>query len=225
MKLSMPVAATGGVIGDRRRRPTWRALLGCALLVAGLGWGGSGLVQALLPAAQAWIQWIEPAFTVRHVRVVDSPQGERIELQVSLARPVRVGETVVMPHPRGRAQARVPLAQGLQGPLLLGLVVLAWPVRWAGEVAVRTLLALPLAALLLALDTPIVLLSEIWQLLRQAHAADDWHPLVGGAGLLSHGGRFGLALLAAAAVLAAGRHAGRAGLAGRSRSRPAQRRG
>lgn len=200
MKVPMSAAATSA-------RPSWRALLGCALLLAGVGWGGSGLVQVLLPAAQAWIQWIEPAFTVRHVRVVDTPMGQRIELQVSLARPVHVGEVVVMPHPRGRAQAQVPLAQGLQGPLLLGLVALAWPVRWAGEVAVRALLVLPLAGLLLALDAPVVLLSEIWQLLRQAHAADDWHPLVGGAELLSNGGRHGLALLAAAAVLGAGRGA------------------
>lgn len=166
---------------------------------------GPALVRALLPAATAWLGQIEPAFEVRTLAVVDVAGRERLRLEVALAHPVHVAEVVVMPHPRGRARVELPLAQVWQGPLLLALPLLAWPAQGRGERRRRALLALPVVAVLLALDTPMVLVAELWQLLRQAHGETSFRAPVAWAELLRSGGRLGLALLAAAAVIALAR--------------------
>jgi hypothetical protein len=52
-----------------------------------------------------------------------------------------------------------------------------------------------------AADAPVVLLAEIWKLLRHAHGEAAFHGLVASAELLRAGGRFGIGLVAAAALV------------------------
>jgi hypothetical protein len=190
---------------DEALRPTlnWalRLLLALALLALPATPVSPALVKSMLPAARAWLGFLEPAFVVRSLTVERSGGRDRLRLEVSLAEPVRVGNTVVKPHPRGRARAEVPLAQVWVAPLLMVLVLLAWPARGWIEWALRAALALPAGVVLVAADAPVVLLAEIWKLLRHAHGEAAFHGLVASAELLRAGGRFGIGLVAAAALV------------------------
>jgi hypothetical protein len=181
----------------------WALRLALALLLLALPGtpAGTSLLKPLLPAARAWMGAVEPSFAVRSLAVERVAGRERLRLEVALAHPVRVGGTVVMPHPRGRARAELPLVQVWQAPLLMAVLVLVWPAAARRELAGRAALAVPMAAVLLALDAPLVLLAEIWQLLRQSHGEHGFQALVAWAELLRAGGRAGLGLLAAAAVV------------------------
>lgn len=195
-----------------------RSLLAAVLLLALAGWQGPRVLPLLLPPAQAWMAWIEPSFTVLKLEAQTRPEGARVRLQAALARPVVVGDTVVMPHPRGRAWAQVPAAQVWQAPVLLVAVLLAWPVvAVLREWVARLLLGLPVLAVVLLLDTPLVLLAEIWKLLLESDPRSAPRPLVLWSDILRMGGRPGGALLAAAAVV----HFSRSALGPRGAARPA----
>jgi hypothetical protein len=181
-----------------------------ALALAVLAWPATPAAPALATAlalpARAWVSWVEPAFSVQSLGVVRHGDGRaRLRLEVSLAHPVAVGEVMVLPHPRGRARAELPLAQVWLAPMLLALLLLAWPGASGPALAARAAFALPALPLLLALDAPLVLLAETWQLLRQAHGDSSFHALVGWSALLRAGGRVGLAVIAAWAIVAAAR--------------------
>ena len=177
-----------------------RLLLALALLVLPGTPVGPALMEPLLPAMRTWLTWVEPAFAVRSL-VIDRSEGRsRLRLEVGLVHPVRVAGKLVMPHPRGRARAEVPLAQAWQAPLVMTLLLLAWPARGWQEVAWRAAVALPAGAALLAMDTPLVLLAEVWQLLRLAHGDQTFSALVAWGELLRAGGRVGAGLLAAATI-------------------------
>ena len=179
-----------------------RALAAAPLLLL-LASAGPALLQPLLPAARTVMAWAEPAFAVQSLQLLVYPEGERVRAMVAIARPLAVGEQLVLPHPRGRAHAQVPVAQVWQAPLLLVLLLLAWPTAAWGEALLRALLALPALALVLALDLPLVLLAEIWKLLLDAHDPGGWKLLVAWSDLLRSGGRVITGVLAAAAVVAA----------------------
>jgi len=177
-----------------------RALVAAPLLLL-LASAGSPLLQPLLPAARTVMGWAEPAFAVQSLQFLLQSDGERLRAQVAIARPVAVGERLVMPHPRGRAYAQVPAAQAWYAPLLLVLLLIAWPAAAWGEALLRAVLALPALALVMALDLPLVLLAEIWKLLLDAHDPGGWKLLVAWSDLLRSGGRVITGVLAATAVL------------------------
>jgi hypothetical protein len=185
-------------------KPLLQGLLAALLLLALAGGFGPQLSPKLLPAAQAWMAWVEPAFTVLRLERQSRPEGDRVRMQVALAQPVFTGERVVMPHPRGQAWAQVPAAQIWQGPVLLLWVLLAWPLaRGGAELLGRLALALPVLAAWMLLDTPLVLLAEVWNLLLQADPQPALKALVLWSDLLRGGGRLGLPLLAGATVVLA----------------------
>jgi len=186
-----------------------RALAAALLLLLLVAAAGSTLLQPLLPAARSVMAWAEPAFAVQSLQLLVQPDGERLRAQVAMARPVTVGERLVQPHPRGRAYAQVPAAQVWHAPLLLILLLVAWPAAAWGEGLLRALLALPALALVMALDLPLVLLAEIWKLLLDAHDPGGWKLLVAWSDLLSSGGRVLTGVLAATAVVAAAGTLGR----------------
>jgi len=90
------------------------------------------------------------------------------------------------------------------GPVLLSWVLLAWPLaRDGAELLGRLALALPVLVVWMLLDTPLVLLAEVWKLLLQADPEPALKALVLWSDLLRGGGRLGLPLLAGAAVVLA----------------------
>jgi len=185
------------------RAAVLRAMAAAPLLLLLLASAGPALLQPLLPSARVVMGWAEPAFAVQSLQILVQPEGERLRAELALASPVPVGERIVMPNPLGRAHAQVPAAQAWHAPLVLVLLLLAWPAAAWGEVMLRGLLALPALALVMALDLPLVLLAEIWKLLLDAHDPGGWKMLVAWSDLLRSGGRVLTGVLAASAVLAA----------------------
>jgi hypothetical protein len=112
-----------------------------------------------------------------------------------------VGTRVIVPDPRGCAEAVTPLAHALHGALLALIGAAAWPTASRYALICRGLIVLPLAALLVLVDAPFVLAASLQQLLVDSLAPGETSLLLGWSAFLRGGGRYALALaLAATAV-------------------------
>jgi hypothetical protein len=193
----LPFGAAVAGTGPRLKRRgsaglVWlgRLLLGLALLSAAAAWGGHTLMRALAPAQASLFHALNPDLQL--VSYGQLPGGQWAA-DVTLRRILVLGQQLRHPDPRARANASLPIAQTWAGPVLLLAVAAAWPGGWRGTLR-RLVLALPLAALLLLVDAPLVLSGLIWQLLLDMMAADEWSVLVTIKSFLQGGGRIALAL-------------------------------
>jgi hypothetical protein len=190
-----------GTLAHTLKQAALRALVLGALLSTLVHRVGDGALQALLPALATAMAWTEPAFAIQHVDLVQTPAGTRLRTQVMLAHTVVVGTRVVVPHPLGQAFAWVPAWTAWQLPLLLTVLVAAWPARRVAEWPWRACALLLLGPALLLVDLPVTVTAEFWRPLMAVHDPDGWRLHVTWADFLRGGGRVWLALLSAGAVV------------------------
>jgi hypothetical protein len=186
-----------------------RVLCTAALLGAAAAMWGDALLRAMLPALALAIAWLEPAFALQHLDLVQTPAGSRVRAQVMLAHTIVVGQGVIVPHPLGQAFAWVPATAAWQLPLLMAVTVAAYPARNWREWPRRGcafVLAVPALAVL---DLPVVLTAEFWRPLMAVHDVDGWQLHVVWSDFLHQGGRVCVALVCGTAVVAVSRAAGR----------------
>jgi hypothetical protein len=164
-------------------------------------WGG-GLVEALLPAIAAEINWLDNTYRIVTLEVMQRGGEDLIRIVVTLARCVVLPDGAHCSDPRAQAQASTLLGH-FTLPLTLALAaVLSWPAAGAREWLWRMpLLALSLPVML-ALDVPMVLWASLWRLHVEAFAPDVFSPLLLWLDFVQGGGRMALALVCAAGVLA-----------------------
>ncbi len=194
-----PAPATAG-FGPIARR--W-ALATLLTLTGALAFG-EPLARAALPLLAWGFGVVGPDFRLLRLEVVRVDGERRLAARVTLARTAVLGARVVLPDPRGHADAVTPLAHVLHLPVVAGIVALAWPAAGWREAALRGALVASGLVVLVPLDTPAVLAGEIRQLLIDVHAPGLADPLVAWSEFLGHGGRILLAgLLGAAATLGA----------------------
>jgi hypothetical protein len=186
-------------------RAVGRVLLTTLLLALLVQAAGPRLLQALMAPAKQVMDRVEPGLAVLRLPLQSRPSGQVLRAQVAMVAPLQVGEQRVIPHPRGRAHAQVPAAQVALAPALLLLLLVAWPARRRPEWAWRLLLAVPALLLLLALDTPLVLMAEVWGLLVDHYDPGSLTPLLAWSEFLRLGGRVLLAAALALAVVSLGR--------------------
>lgn len=164
---------------------------------------GPALVEALLPLIHAELHWLDDSYRILNLGLARQGADSVLRLDVTLARFVVVGAHVIAPDPRGHAVVTT-LAASLFKPVIVGLALLAaWPVQRALQYAWRLLIGVPLLLLLLPLDVPLVLLGEVWELVRMARAPDSFSLLIIWKDFLQGGGRLALAFCAAMAATAA----------------------
>lgn len=198
-------ADTPGVIG-----------VGVRLAVAGglLTWGarlwGGHCVEELLPAFAALFSLLDEQFRIQLLQLGHQGADTVIRLQATLARPLFLNGQLFLPDPRGVATVTTTIGTILQAPIVCGALVLAWPARSNGERCRRLLGALPALTLLLAIDTPFILLASLWDLFLHSLEPGRFSLLLVWQQFLIGGGRLALAIALGVGVIALSRwHGGR----------------
>jgi hypothetical protein len=183
-----------------------RLVLAAALLLfLADGWGGV-LVDAVAPSVGGIVSLFDSRFTVAGAEVVNQDGRSFLRVAADLAHPILLSGELVVPlwqNPMAAGPIQVDLTLGglLQYPLLLLIFILAWPSDSRQEFAVRLMLALPAAALLLIVPAPVTVLAELRSFLRDLVPQSGFDPLVGLSRYLMGGGGVALALALSFAVL------------------------
>ena len=143
--------------------------------------------------------------------VAQQESGLKVHLDANLIHPFEWQGRLVEPlgwRSSARGWYRVELAAGsvLQAPLVFLIALLSWPQRTLRELAVRAFLGVPLGLLLLAMDTPLMLLGNFQQEVVRAADPSALRPLFLWDRFLEGGGGFalGAALAAMGIALAQG---------------------
>lgn len=184
-------------------RPLARAALirlglaGVVGLVLASVWG-ERVLGAGLPLLQRAFELAAPDFRLLEFGIAEVDAERRIAVVATLSRTTVVGSRVLVPDPRGRAEAVTPLAHALHGALLALIAAAAWPTASWRRLGCRALIAVPLAALLVLVDAPLVLAASLQQLLIDALAPSETSLLIAWSAFLRGGGRYALALAVAA---------------------------
>ena len=176
-----------------------------------------GLIPRLLPWIRAEILLVLPNLTVASLTVSHDGSGNTVNLLADLDHPWYRGDRPIDPlswqqghHGYYRVQLSAPGV--LLGPLTLLIVICGWPARRPVEMAVRLAIALPLLALLFALDTPLDIAGSFQHAVLHHAGLEQSTPLFGWAKFLEGGGSEALALaFAVGAIAAAGRIPGSRG--------------
>ncbi|TAL26324.1 MAG: hypothetical protein EPO01_02140 [Aquabacterium sp.] len=193
------------------RAAVLRMALAAALLLPACVLHGERIVQSLLPFFAEVFSRVAVDFRLLGLAVVREGADTVVQATVMWRHFMVVNGRVMQPDPQATAHASTLLAHALQAPLAALVAACAWPVGRAGgvrtavEVAARGACLLPLLALLLAADLPLVLAGELWGLVLEVLDPSAWSALVAWKDFLQGGGRHALGLLAVALAAAAGR--------------------
>lgn len=168
------------------------------------------MVHALLPLFRGALALFGSDFSVLALAVNTTDGRDVLHLRADLAHTVIIANQPVYPlrwNPQGAGWLDVRLTLGgvLLYPLLLLIVVLAWPVRGIREMLWRCALSVPLIVLLL-LTTTLTQLAELWFPIHDELDPHSIWPLLLASRLLMGGGGLLLALVAGLAVVAVARH-------------------
>jgi hypothetical protein len=189
--------------------PVPRALL--RLLLAGLAAGAvavaceAPLVDLALTLIRACLDAVDGTFRTIALRAV--PQGGELMI-ARVATPAItqvLGTRVITPDPAILLSTAVSGGLVLQPLVLMTALLAAWPWQRPAELALRAVLAAPLALLVLALDVPLMLYGLLWYQEVSAFEPERFSPLVLWTDFVNAGGRHALALAAAALAVAGAR--------------------
>jgi hypothetical protein len=182
-----------------------------ALLLWLVNSGAAAIVRPMIPVLQGVVEMATDDFRILDMELGADRGVPALQVRADLARPLVVSGGVLMPINSGSDAGwmEVQLALGgiLQHPLMLCIVVLAWPAAGWKEYLVRACLALPLVLLLLLVTLPSTILAELWFPFHDDYAPDTFWPLLAWSRFLMGGGGLVLGLLMGAAAI---------GLAGRA---------
>ena len=183
-----------------------------ATLVLWLGYVYAAvLVDALLPWLRSAFGWFGSQFVLLRMHVEQQAGFGRLVLDADLAHPVIIGGHTLQPlrwssQGGGWSQIELTLGSVLAGPLLLLIVVFAWPARPL-EQLLRLVISVPVAALLL-LTTTLTQIAELWfPIQRELEPGHLWPLLLASRLLMSGGGLIVAALLGLGVVALAQRAA------------------
>lgn len=176
---------------------------------------GETLVGGWLNAYRAVFAWVADDFKLLSLNIEHEGVDRVLRARVTWRHIVVVGDTVIYPDPRGVADASTLMAHALQGPLAALLAAIAWPFRerdfslkgpgaWL-EWSVRGAVLVPLLAILVLTDMPLVLAGELWAMVLEALEPDATSALVLWKSFLQGGGRFALGVAAGVSAAVAAR--------------------
>ncbi|MEI7970277.1 MAG: hypothetical protein WCJ69_14940 [Betaproteobacteria bacterium] len=174
---------------------------GVAALILVAGLAGGALVDPLVPVWRAVFEALAGEFRVLDLAIDGDGAHRMLRVRVTLREIVLLGQRVLYPDPRGVASAATAVGHALHIPAAAVLVGLAWPGRGRATLALRTTVALLLAAPLVLLDLPLVLAGHLWQILVDHLAPGTPSPLIAGQAFLTHGGRWLAGTLAGIAAV------------------------
>jgi hypothetical protein len=179
-------------------------LVGITLLALG-GRFETAIVKPLVPAMAPVVGAVGSEFTILDVAMNPDSKLPVVRFRADLSRAVVVNGHVIQPlragsQPGGWYEVALTTGGILQQALLLLIVVLAWPARWR-VLALRVLLAMPVAVLLVMQHVAVTVLAELWFPFHDALAPAEIWPLLAWSRFLMGGGGLGLAVGLAALVI------------------------
>jgi hypothetical protein len=164
------------------------------------------ILARVLPVFGAWIDAIDDTFRTVDLALVTDNGGTAIRRVATPARTHAVGERVMYADPRTRLTSQAAAGIVFLPMVLAGALLLGWPWKRGGELALRVALALPLLVLVVMLDVPTLLYGMIWYQEVSVLDPERFSPLVYWPDFMNAGGRFALTVAAVAVAI---------GLAGR----------
>lgn len=163
---------------------------------------GTPFIEALLPAIQAEVAWLDDTYRIERLYLDQQGADRVIRIVVGLDHCVVLEGVAHCGHPLALANAST-LAGHLTMPLvLLATVSLAWPCSQWRTLMLRLLTLLPASAVMLSVDVPFVLWAALWSLHVDAFAPHILSPLLIWSQFLQGGGRIALALILACVTIA-----------------------
>jgi hypothetical protein len=178
------------------------------------------LIEPMVPVLHDLVRLLAPEFTLTSEDIVYVGNSEVVRVRANLSAPIEYEGQYLYPLGwnglrQGWFQVELTLGGVLQYSTAMLIGVLAWPVRNAKELAIRLTLLIPLAMILIAIDTPLSLIAELWNIIREEINTPGVSGWMVWARFLQGGGGFMLAALFGALCIAA---------AGRASNGPVRRR-
>jgi hypothetical protein len=212
----MPGSFTAAVTSPRPLSLAVRLLVVAALVLYLVQLLEKAMVEPLVPMYRSVIGLLDQQFVITDARIGRDRGSEVVMFRANLRGPTRFAGRVLYPFgsngmPAGEYQASCTLGGVLLYSSLLVILALSWPARCVQparrvrELAVRLLISLAFAGLLLLIDVPTTVVAEL------RHAAEtlvDPHALSGWmiwSRFLMGGGGIALSILLAALAIAVGR--------------------
>ncbi len=151
-------------------------LVGIVLLGIG-GTFAAVIVEPMVPVLGRAVGALTSDFTILDVALERESARPNVVFRANLSRVEMVGNSFVYPLGFGSLRSgwyQITLTTGgiLQHALLLLIIVLAWPATLR-ELALRALLAMPLAVLLVLQHVVVTVLAELWFPLHDQFAAGN----------------------------------------------------
>jgi hypothetical protein len=169
------------------------------------------LVRPLLPVFGGTVELLAPQFTLEPVELIPA-QSPTVRLRANLLEPVEFAGHTAFPFgwlgrvPEGGYEVSQSLTGLLQYPVLVLLIVLAWPASTLMVLLLRVALGLPMAALVLLCEAPMTMVAELWSLVRnQADPAATCYWMIWSRFLMGGGGLLIAGILGATAAIVAQR--------------------
>ena len=157
------------------------------------------IVARLLPLLQTAIPLLDSDIDVLDLTVGRIGSSDSARLRANLAHPVALSGGMLRPF-AGWVEINLTLGGAVAYSVFELIVVLAWPAMTNRELAVRVLIAIPLALLLL-IHVPLTLIAEIWNAIYQNFAADESSALLRLSRFIMGGGGFAVAATFAAIAI------------------------
>ncbi len=148
-----------------------RLVLRAGVIATALMWSANhyaiAIIQPLVPGIQSGLALCTADFRILGTDIYLDRGIYSLRIRADLARPTVVGKRVLIPISSGNTiegwmDIRLTLGGLLQYPLLLLIVVLAWPVSSLREMLTRLGISMPLVALLFAITAFVTIMAELW---------------------------------------------------------------
>jgi hypothetical protein len=155
---------------------------------------GEVLLQPLLPVYELEIRTFADQYLILGFGLDSEGFDRVVRLKVTLAHPIFIAGSFLIPDARGIANASTTIGHIWQMFIVCLALIFAWPASNARTYFIRLVMAFPVLLLLTMLDIPFALLASLWDLIIQNTAPETFSWLVLWNNFLELGGRLALGL-------------------------------
>ena len=166
---------------------------------------GADLIEELLPAIRAEVEWLDGTYAIDDIRLDHEGADRVVRIQVHQARCLVFESRTFCGDPRGWASASTLVSSSLLVVVLTTAIAGAWPAaRWR-EYLWRGLLLAPALAFASVLDAPMLLWGAVWNMHHAAFAPGSFSPLLAWVEFMQGGGRLAVCIGLAVGIVVAAR--------------------
>jgi hypothetical protein len=187
-------------MNPQARNFAFRLIIVAAILLSLGEIFGASLVTPILPTIAWEIETIDDSFRVDGINVVNKKNNTVVQLKAAQIRPMIIGAHVLQPKPGRFFEPNVLVGSVLQPIIVLLTILLSWQAKSYLVILMRLLLGIPVAAFLIATNTPLAFVGAMWDF-REFVANLEPHTLVYWNDFLQTGGPLVMSIAAAFLVV------------------------